>query len=357
MVKKRRRDARGLRRIRQRPLAIAIAIAIVLPSYYRKMRICTLVPGDIELARQRIRDAVRETPIMRSDTIDAELGFRAFFKCEHLQQTGSFKLRGASHAVSLLPDDCPGVVTHSSGNHGAALARAARSRGFEAHVVMPEDAVRTKVDAVRAQGGKVHFCAPTQRAREAGLEQWVARGFEAVPPYDDDRIIAGQGSCALELFEQVPDLNAVVAPVGGGGLLAGTALAARTLDRPLRVIGVEPNGADDTRRSLARGERVTDHQPQTLADGLRALVGLRNLELIAEYVETVLGVDERDIIEAMALVWSRLKQVVEPSGAVALAGVMKRPQALRGQRVGIILSGGNLDIPPLLERLGAGGRP
>ncbi|NBD95566.1 MAG: pyridoxal-phosphate dependent enzyme [Gammaproteobacteria bacterium] len=319
------------------------------------MSISTLRPEHTRAARRRIRGTVRETAVMRSDVIDAELGIQAFFKCEQLQHTGSFKLRGASHAVSRLPPDCAGVATHSSGNHGAALARAARARGLEAHVVMPRNAVRAKVDAVAAEGGRVHFCEPTQEAREAGLAEWVSRGFKAVPPYDDDHIIAGQGSCALELFEQVPELDAVVAPVGGGGLLAGTALAARTLDRPVDVIGVEPNGADDTRRSLAGGERVTDHRPETMADGLRALVGRRNLELIARYSETVLGVDEADIVAAMTLAWSRLKQVVEPSGAVALAGVMTHPDAFDGQRVGIILSGGNLDIPPLLDHLLTGG--
>jgi len=315
------------------------------------MGLSTLRPEDLLLARQRIREIVLATPIMRSDAIDAELGLQTVFKCEQLQHTGSFKLRGASHAVSLLAEDCPGVATHSSGNHGAALARAARARGLVAHVVMPENAVRAKVDAVRAQGGVVHFCEPTQQAREAGLAEWVARGYEAVPPYDDDRIIAGQGSCALELFEQDPELDLVVAPVGGGGLLAGTALAARTLDRPVRVIGVEPDGADDTRRSLAAGERVTEHRPRTMADGLRALIGQRNLELIETHAETVLGVGEHDIVAAMVLVWHHLKQVIEPSGAVALAGVMTHPELFRGRRAGVILSGGNLDIPPLLEPL------
>ena len=318
------------------------------------MSFSTLRPEDLTAARQRIDGLVRRTEIMRSDTIDAELGVQAFFKCEHLQHTGSFKFRGASHAVSRLSGDCPGVATHSSGNHGAALARAAHAGGLAAHVVMPDNAVRVKVDAVRSNGGDVHFCAATQRAREAGLEEWVSRGFDAIPPYDDDRIIAGQGSCALELFEQVPALDAVVAPVGGGGLLAGTGLAALTVDRSIRVVGVEPNGADDTLRSLAGGERVTDHHPRTMADGLRALIGRRNLELIARHIETVLGVDERDIIEAMVLVWRHLKQVVEPSGAVALAGIMTHRESFRGQRVGIILSGGNLDIAPLLHRLDSG---
>lgn len=314
-----------------------------------------LRPGDVIVARERIKDRLDTTPVMRSDAIDERLGLAAFFKCEQLQGTGSFKLRGATHAVSLLPSDCPGVATHSSGNHGAALARAAGARGLAAHVVMPDNAVSAKVEAVRRYGGRVHFCAPNQAAREAGLARLIEQGFAPVPPYDDDRIIAGQGSCALELIEQVPDLDLILAPVGGGGLLAGTALAVLNSAHPPRVVGVEPAGADDTVRSLAAGEQVTDHHPQTIADGLRALVGQRNLELIRRHVAAVITVDETEIIDAMKLLWSELKQVIEPSGAVSLAGLVKLASApdrpLAGQRVGVILSGGNLDINPMLETL------
>jgi threonine dehydratase len=315
------------------------------------MNVTNLTPADIVSARQRIAGRIRLTEVMTSSDIDRTLGMSLFFKCEHLQITGSFKLRGASHAVSLLSRDCPGVATHSSGNHGAALARAAGERGIEAHIVMPDNAVTSKIKAVRALGGEVHFCAPNQAARETGLAALVARGFEPIPPYDDDRIIAGQGSCALELFEQVPDLDAIIAPVGGGGLLAGTALATRVSSTQVRVFGAEPAGADDTCRSLAAGHRVTDHDPQTIADGLRALVGVRNLAIISEHVEKVIAVPEPRIIEAMELIWSCLKQVVEPSGAVALAGLMQGPEAVAGKRIGVILSGGNLDIGPMIKCL------
>jgi len=317
------------------------------------MTVSSLTPDDLTAARQRIRSQLVLTPVMRSDALDRRFGCRMHFKCEQLQVTGSFKFRGASHAVSLLPDGTPGVATHSSGNHGAALARAARARGLPAHIVMPENAVRFKVEAVRANGGEVHFCAPNQAAREAGLADWVERGFAPVPPYDDDRIIAGQASCALEFLEQVPDLEYLIAPIGGGGLLAGTALAAAGMAPDLQVVGAEPAGADDAARSLLRGQRVNDHHPETIADGLRALVGLRNLDLIQRHVAEIITVSESRIVDAMTLIWTHLKQVVEPSGAVPLAALIEaietRPEAWSGRQVGLILSGGNLDVDPIME--------
>jgi len=322
-------------------------------SYYRKMSVSRLTPEDLLAARERIKSKVVQTPVMRSDALDKRLGVSIYFKCEQLQVTGSFKYRGASHAVSLLDDECLGVATHSSGNHGAALARAACDRGIPAQVVMPEGAVEFKVEAVKAEGGHVHFCAPTQAAREAGLQGWVDKGFEAVPPYDDDRIIAGQGSCALELIEQVPDLDCIFAPVGGGGLLAGTALAAAGFSRPITVIGAEPAGADDAQRSLELGHRVQNHQPDTIADGLRALIGERNLGLIQQHVSGIITVTEGEIIDAMALIWTELKQVVEPSGSVALAALIRalndQPEAWSGKNIGLVLSGGNLDVSRLTD--------
>jgi threonine dehydratase len=324
------------------------------------MNVSQLEPDDLVAARARIAGTILETPVMRSEIIDDQIGCQVFFKCEQLQITGSFKIRGASHAVSLLDESCPGVATHSSGNHGAALARAARARGLPAHVVMPENAVRPKVEAVRRFGGMVHFCEPTQAAREAGLQALVEDGFAPVPPYDDDRIIAGQGSCAMELLEQVPDLEVLIAPVGGGGLLAGSALAAARSKRTIQVIGGEPLGADDTSRSLESGQRVDSHQPDTIADGLRALVGLRNLGLMQRYGVEVITVEEEQILAAMRQAWLHLKQVIEPSGAVALAALHRaarsRPENWAGKRVGVILSGGNLDIEPLIDTLRPAGR-
>ncbi|RFF28535.1 MULTISPECIES: threonine/serine dehydratase [unclassified Wenzhouxiangella] len=308
-------------------------------------------PEDVVRARERIRSMIRETPVMTSDMLDELTGATLFFKCEHLQTTGSFKLRGASHAVSLLSDDCPGVATHSSGNHGAALARAASLRGFRAEIVVPEGAVADKVENIRRHGGNIHFCEPTQAGREAALARLVDQGFEPVPPYDDDRIITGQGSAALELMEQVENLDMIVTPVGGGGLVSGTALAAQTAARPPRVVGIEPSGADDTARSLAMGRRVDDHRPETIADGLRALVGERNLALIRCHVDAVLTVSEDQIISAMERVWAELKQTAEPSGAVALAGIMADPDRFSGQRVGVMISGGNLAVSVLLGAL------
>lgn len=312
-----------------------------------------LEPDDLVDARKTIAGQIVETPIMRSHALDQQLGCEIFFKCEQLQVTGSFKFRGASHAVSLLEKSCKGVATHSSGNHGAALARAADHHGLSAEVVMPESAVRFKVDAVRRNGGTVHFCEATQQAREDGLRAWVEQGYEAIPPYDDDRIIAGQGSCALELIEQVPDLDVIIAPVGGGGLIAGTALAAARSKGRILVLGAEPAGADDTARSLAAGRRVDRHHPLTIADGLRALVGERNLKLMQRFGVEVITVDEERILDAMGQVWTLLKQVVEPSGAIALAALIRavaeEPDRWKGRRVGLILSGGNLDVDPLIN--------
>jgi threonine dehydratase len=308
------------------------------------------LPSPVEAAA-RLEGVVRRTPVMVEPALDALLGCELFFKAEHLQRTGSFKFRGASNAVARLLPDTPGVATHSSGNHGAALAAAARARGIMAQVVMPENAVGTKVEAVRAHGGKVQFCAPNQEAREAGLASWVERGFVAIPPYDDDDIIAGQGTLALEFLDQVEDLDCIVAPIGGGGMLAGIARAVDERGADIGVYGAEPSEADDAQRSLASGRRVEDHQPNTVADGLRALIGRRNLAILLEAKVPVLTVTESQIRQAMGLLWRHLKQVIEPSGAVGLAAVAADPERFSGQRVGIVLSGGNLDIDTLLRHL------
>ncbi len=308
-------------------------------------------PIDPDAALARISSLIVRTPVMRSDALDAESGIELLFKCEQLQQTGSFKYRGASHAVARLPADCPGVVTHSSGNHGAALAAAARSRGFSADIVMPENAVKSKIEAVRAHGGTIHFCAPTQAAREAGLAALVAQGRVPVPPYDHDDVIAGQGTLALELMAQAPALESIVAPIGGGGLLSGITLAAARHAPQLQVIGAEPAGADDAARSLAAGRRVDQHSPNTIADGLRALIGVRNFDILARHRIEVLTVSEPQIRDAMALLWRHLKQVIEPSGAVPLAAVLANRERFQGRRIGIVLSGGNLDVDRMIQAL------
>lgn len=288
---------------------------------------------------------------MTSTSLNRLTGTELVFKCEQLQKTGSFKFRGASFAVAQLPDDCPGVATHSSGNHGAALAAAATARGFPAEVVMPENSVASKVEAVRAYGGKVHFCAPGQAAREAGLQKLIDRGSTPIPPYDHPHIIAGQGTVALELLAQDPSLDDIVAPIGGGGLLSGIALAAAQVAPRVRVTGAEPAGADDAARSLAAGRRVPDHDPQTMADGLRALIGTHNFAVLVENEIGIVTVTEDQIVEAMTLIWRHLKQVVEPSGAVPLAGVLAHRERFADRRVGVVLSGGNLEVAALLRHL------
>lgn len=303
--------------------------------------------GDVLAAAARLHGRVRRTPVLAGTDYDAQLGCTLFLKCENLQIGGAFKLRGASNAVLSLSDGeaARGVVTHSSGNHGAALARAAKARGIACHVVVPQGAVASKLRNMEAQGAVLHRCAPTQAAREMLVAQVLAEtGAVAVPPYDDARVIAGQGTAALELIEDVPDLDVVLAPVGGGGLLAGTALAVRP---QCRVIGAEPLGADDAAQSLAAGERRSVAQPATIADGLRAQIGVLNFAIVRREVEAIWTVDEAAIRAATRLAWEQLKLVIEPSSAVVLAAVAANAEALRGLRVGAILSGGNVDFEPL----------
>lgn len=318
----------------------------------------TLGSADLAEAWASIEPLIEKTPVMTSGYLDEMTGAQLFFKCEHLQATGSFKLRGATHAVGLLPPGCPGVATHSSGNHGAALACAAARRNLRAEIVVPENAGPAKLANIRRHGAGVHFCRPDQSSREAALNALAQQGLEAIPPYDDDRIIAGQGSTALEMFTQVDELDALVVPVGGGGLVSGCALAAQMTTPEPQVIGVEPLGADDTARSLALGKRVdnNDHHPDTVADGLRALIGQRNFHLVGELVERVVTVSDMQIMTAALTIWRELKQVAEPSGATALAGVLANPDLFAGRRVGVIISGGNIDPDSFSAALEAHGR-
>ncbi|MGY3041022.1 threonine dehydratase [Rhodanobacter sp. TND4EL1] len=310
------------------------------------------LPGfdDIRDAAARIAPHARITPILRSAAIDALTGAELHFKCENLQYGGAFKFRGACNAVWSLSDEqaAHGVVTHSSGNHGNALALAAATRGIKAHVVVPEGAVRAKLEAIERAGAILHRCAATQAAREAKCAE-VQResGAELVHPYADTRVMAGQGTIALELLQQVPALEALITPVGGGGLASGVAIAAHGLVPTLALFGAEPLGADDAAQSLAHGRRITTVVPETVCDGLRALIGERNLDALRAHRVEVITVSDAEIIAAMQLLWSELKQVVEVSSATALAAILKQPQRFAGKRVGVVLTGGNVDLQAL----------
>lgn len=305
-------------------------------------------PADVLAARERVTPFVHVTPVLTSARLDERCGAKLFFKAENLQKIGAFKARGAHNAVFSYGAEevACGVVTHSSGNHAAALALAARNRGVPAFVVMPENAPRSKVDSVRRLGGRITFCPPTIAAREAAAEE-IRRNTRAllVHPFDDWRVIAGQGTAALELLETVPDLDAIVVPVGGGGLLSGTALAALTYGIP--VYGVEPAAADDAARSFRSGRRESAPLSATIADGLRVSLGARPFAVIQRHVTDIFTVEEDEIVAAMRLVWEILKTVIEPSSAVPLAGLLAGRPALAGKRVGVIFSGGNIDLDRL----------
>ena len=301
-------------------------------------------------AAARIAPHARVTPVMRSSALDALCGAELYFKCENLQYGGAFKFRGACNAVWALTDvqAAAGVVTHSSGNHGNALALAAATRGIVAHVVVPEGAVQAKVDAIERAGAILHRCAPTQAAREAkSAEVQRATGAVMVHPYADTQVMAGQGTAALELLQQVVGLDALITPVGGGGMASGTAIAAHAVDPRIVLFGAEPQGADDAARSLAQGRRVSDLVPDTLCDGLRALIGQTNLDALRKHDVEVITVGDAESIAAMQQVWSELKMIVEVSSATVLAAIFQQPQRFAGRRVGVILTGGNVDLQAL----------
>ena len=310
----------------------------------------TITPDDIERAAARIAPFAHVTPVLRSASLDALAGCSLAFKCENFQRVGAFKFRGASNAVWSLSDAVAarGVVTHSSGNHGAALALAAKLRGIPAHVVVPEGAVAAKVAAIRNYGANVHTCAPTLAARDAGTEQLVREtGGTLVHPFANPAVIAGQGTAARELIREVGTLDVLIAPIGGGGLIGGSAIAAKALAPQIQLFAAEPEGAADASESLRRGERVTDIVPDTVCDGLRAAIGPINFALLREYAVQVLLVSDRETLAAMRLIWERLKIVIEPSSAVALAAILRHRDRFAGLRVGVILTGGNVDLSHL----------
>jgi threonine dehydratase len=304
----------------------------------------------IVAARSRIAPHVHRTPVMASRALDALAGARLYFKCENFQKVGAFKARGAANAVFALSAEEAqrGVVTHSSGNHGAALAYAAARRGIPAYVVMPENAPRIKQANVRSLGATIRFCAPTPEARVAACDD-VQRetGATLVHPFDNADVIAGQGTAALELLEDVPDLDVVVAPVGGGGLLSGTAIASKGTRPGLRVYGAEPANADDARRSFASGRVEPVNPAGTIADGLRTPLSPRTLAAVRAHVDAIGLASEAGIVAAMRATWERMKIVIEPSSAVPLAAIVERTLDVAGARVGVVLTGGNVDLDRL----------
>jgi threonine dehydratase len=305
---------------------------------------------EIRQASVRIESHVHRTPVLTSNTLNRMCEAELFFKCENFQKTGAFKIRGATNAVLSLEDHeaTQGVATHSSGNHAAALAQAARWRGIPAYVVMPENAPDVKKVAVAGYGAEIIFCEPTLAAREQGLASVIDRtGAAFIPSYNDYRVIAGQGTAAMELHEEVPELDVVMTPVGGGGLLSGTAIATSALSTKTRVIAAEPKGADDAFRSFRAGRIIPSRNPHTIADGLLTSLGDLTFPIIRSYVSDIVTVSDEAIVEAMRTVWERMKIVVEPSAAVPLGAFLEARPKIPGTRIGIILSGGNVDLAHL----------
>jgi threonine dehydratase len=301
----------------------------------------------IREAHRRIAARIHRTPVITSSSLDEIAGTQIFFKCENLQKTGSFKIRGATNAVFSLSDEEAkhGVVAPSSGNHAAALALAARWRGIPAWVIMPSNSSAVKKRAVEAYGGTITECEPNMASREATAADVMKRtGAHLVHPYNDPRVIAGQGTAALELLEQVPGLDVIITPASGGGLLSGTAIAAKSLRPEIRVVGGEPRNADDAYRSMASGKIEPAAKTETIADGLRATLCPLTFSILRERVDEISLVSEEEIVSTMMLLWERAKIVVEPSGAVAAAPALLRRIGAEGKKVGVILSGGNVDL-------------
>jgi threonine dehydratase len=304
----------------------------------------------LRAAQERIAPHVHRTPVFTCEALDAMAGAKLFFKCENLQKTGSFKIRGATNAVFSLSESEAkrGVVAPSSGNHAAALARAAQRRGVPAWIVMPSNSPLTKRKAVEGYGGAITLCEPTIPAREAATRDLMAQtGAVLIHPYNNEQVICGQGTATLELLDQVADLDAVIAPVSGGGLLSGTSIAAKSVRPQVRVIGAEPKNADDAYRSLKSGRIETNATANTIADGLRAQLCDLTFAILRERVDEIVTITEEEIVEAMRHLWERMKLVVESSGAISAAPALFRKTPLAGKRVGILLSGGNLDLADL----------
>jgi len=305
---------------------------------------------DIIDAHQLIKGLIHQTPVLTSSAINQITGAEIYFKCENLQKTGAFKFRGACNAVFSLTEKqaARGVGTHSSGNHAAALALAARLKGIHAHIVMPSNSAEIKKKAVQGYGGIITYCEPTLEARENTLQRVAENtGIEIIHPYNNCKVIAGQGTAARELMLEIPLLDLVVCPVGGGGLLSGTALSVKALSPSTKVVAAEPLGADDACRSFKAGYIIASVHPKTIADGLLTSLGEINFAIIQKNVDDIVTVSEQSIVNAMRLVWERMKLIIEPSSAVALAAILENKERFSNKRIGIILSGGNVDLANL----------
>jgi threonine dehydratase len=303
----------------------------------------------IRAAHERIRAHIHRTPVLTSPRLDAACGGSLFFKCENFQKIGAFKARGATNAVFSLDEATArrGVATHSSGNHGAALARAAKLRGIPAHIVMPSNSAKVKVRAVESYGAHIVFCEPTEAAREAACANVIAKtGARLIHSFENEDVMAGQGTAAVELIEEV-DVDLLMCPVGGGGLLCGTAVAAKSMRPQIKVIAIEPANADDAAQSFRAGRRIVTEKKFTIADGLRTNVGEPNFPIIQRYVDDIVTVSEEAITSAMRTIWETMKIIIEPSAAVPYAAIVESKIDIAGKRVGIILTGGNVDLDAL----------
>ncbi len=314
-----------------------------------------MVKVDIDLAtirsaHDRIRPHIHRTPVLTSSRFDEASGGSLFFKCENFQKIGAFKARGATNAVFSLDEATArrGVATHSSGNHGAAVARAAKLRGVPANIVMPSNSAKVKIRAVQGYGAQVVFCEPTEASREIKCAEVIKKtGATLIHSFEDEHVIAGQGTAALELLEDIPNLDVIMCPVGGGGLLSGTSIAAKSMRPQIKVIAVEPENADDATQSFRAGRRIVTEKKFTIADGLRTNIGEPNFAIIQHYVDDIVTVSEEAIVSAMRTLWETMKIVVEPSAAVPFAAIQKSKINIRGKSVGVILTGGNVDLDAL----------
>ena len=305
---------------------------------------------DIASAHDRIREFIHRTPVLTNKSLNELTGAELFFKCDNFQKAGSFKIRGATNTVELLSQDemDNGIATTSSGNHGAALSMAVSRRGGKTKVVMPHNTPKIKVNNVERNGGEVVWCEPDQSSREEVLRELIDKtGSTVVHPYNDERIIAGQGTCAKELLEDYPDIACIVSPVSGGGLLSGTLLSSKGINKDILVYGAEPSEADDAFRSLQSGEIVPNETINTICDGLRAQIGTITFPIIQKNVDGIITLSEEEIINSMQMIWERMKIIIEPSCAISLAAIIKNREMFEGKKVGLIMSGGNVDLTQL----------